>query len=626
MLCADWFLKMNKRQNKKTLKQRLGASCASALFAVCLPFRVAPFLYILFLLIQLLSATIPAVSIVLFQQVMAELVLVYQGTLHTERLFLLIGVYLVLQALSSQFSNLIQLFSSLLTDRAKRYIDLQTMRQLASIPMAHFDSKTDQDTIQVVMDSQMMISQTITWIVTILGMAYTFVSVSGVFLAQYPWLALVFLLTYIPGTAASYLLSRKLDRWSIDSTSEFRKKNYYKSLLTQPKYAKELRLFHLEEEFRGRYNSLWNHLRAQKEGIFRKGNRRIMFTTICSNLGYLLVVCYAVFQTFIGGMDVASLTMIIGAIGSMSGTFPALISNWVTYFGIVAPRITQYREFLSWEKERQTGTARFPNHDIPEIRFDKVWFRYPGTDFDVLRGVSFTIRPGEKVALLGINGSGKSTILKLLMRFYLPDRGKITLNGIDIREYELSSIRRLFTACFQEVTHYAFDVMENITLSDIDREHGEERAVESARESGIDQEIRQWEQGYRTPLTRMFDKQGKELSGGQWQKIAIARAFYRDAPVVILDEPSASLDALAEDRIFSSFSRLCRDRTGILVSHRLSNTISCNHIIVLKDGEVCEQGTHEQLMCRRGYYAYLYHLQSERYQEGAKTDAEAEKV
>ena len=198
MLCADWFLKMNKRQNKKTLKQRLGASCASALFAVCLPFRVAPFLYILFLLIQLLSSTIPAVSIVLFQQVMAELVLVYQGTLHTERLFLLIGVYLVLQALSSQFSNLIQLFSSLLTDRAKRYIDLQTMRQLASIPMAHFDSKTDQDTIQVVMDSQMMISQTITWIVTILGMAYTFVSVSGVFLAQYPWLALVFFADLYP--------------------------------------------------------------------------------------------------------------------------------------------------------------------------------------------------------------------------------------------------------------------------------------------------------------------------------------------------------------------------------------------------------------------------------------------
>ncbi len=613
---------MSSREKKKTAFQRLGESTASALFALSLPFRVAPFLYLAFLLVQLLSSTIPAVSILLFQKIMEELVLVYQGVLHVNTLVLLIGGYLILQALSTQFSNLVQLFSSLLTDRAKRFVDLQTMRQLASIPMAHFDSKTDQDTIQVVMDSQSMIAQTITWIVTILGMAYSFVSVSGVFFAQYPWLALVFLLTYLPGTAASYLLSRKLDRWSIFSTPEFRKKNYYKSLLTRPKYAKELRLFHLEEPFRKQYQTLWNRLRVQKEKIFRKGNRRILLATVCSNLGYLLVVSYAVFRTFTGVMEIASLTMIIGAIGSMSGTFPALVSNWVTYFGIIIPRITQYREFLSWEEERQTGRRKVPVQKIPEIRFENVWFRYPGSDTDVLRGVSFCIRPGEKAAILGINGSGKSTVLKLLMRFYLPDRGKITLDGVDIREYELSSVRSLFTACFQDVTHYAMTALENITLSDQKQAQNREHAVQSARESGIDEEIRQWEQGYDTPLTRMFEKKGQELSGGQWQKIAIARAFYRDAPVVILDEPSASLDALAEDHIFSSFSRLCRNRTGLLVSHRLSNTIQCDQILVLRDGQVCEQGTHEQLMRRKGYYAYLYRLQSERYREGAKADAE----
>ncbi len=611
---------MNK--GKKTVRQKLSESAASALFAVTLPFHVAPFLYLVFLLVQLLSSTIPAVSILLFQKMMEELVLVYQGVLHVDTLILLIGGYLILQALSTQFSNLIQFFSSLLTDRAKQFVDLKTMRQLASIPMAHFDNKTDQDTIQVVMDSQAMISQTITWIVTILGMAYSFLSVSGVFFAQYPWLALVFLLTYLPGTAASYLLSRKLDRWSIFSTPEFRKKNYYKSLLTRPKYAKELRLFHLEKPFREQYQTLWNQLRTQKETIFRKGNRRIMLATICSNLGYLLVVAYAVFCTFTGSMEIASLTMIIGAIGSMSGTFPALISNWITYFGIVTPRITQFREFLGWEGERQTGQRKFPSGRIPEIRFEDVWFRYPGSNTDVLRGVSFCIHPGEKVALLGINGSGKSTVIKLLMRFYLPDQGRITLDGMDIREYELSSVRALFTACFQDVTHYAMTAMENITLSDQTQDQDREHAVESARESGIDEDIQQWEQGYDTPLTRMFEKKGQELSGGQWQKIAIARAFYRDAPVVILDEPSASLDALAEDHIFSSFSRLCKNRTGILVSHRLSNTIRCNQILVLKDGRVCEQGTHDQLIRRGGYYAYLYHLQSERYQEGANMDVE----
>lgn len=612
---------MSEKQHKKTLKQRLGASCASVLFALSLPFRVAPILYLFFLLVQLLSSTVPAVSILLFQRIMEELVLVYQGTLRTSILVLLIGSYLLLQALSSQFSNLIQLFSSMLCDKAKRHIDLQSMKQLAAIPMAHFDDKADQDTIQVIMDSQSMISQTITWIVTILGLVYTFVSVSGVFFAQYPWLALLFLLTYVPGTIASYLLSRKLDRWSIASAPEFRKKNYYKRLLTQPNYAKELRLFHLEEEFRGRYNSLWNKLRAQKENIFRKGNRRMMLTTICSNLGYVLVVFFAVFWTLSGRMEIASLTMVIGAIGSMGGTFPSLISSWVTYFGIVSPRITQYREFLSWEGERQTGSKQ-PASGVPEIAFENVWFRYPGSGTDVLRGVSFVIHPGEKVALLGINGAGKSTVLKLMMRFYLPDRGRITLNGRDIREYELSAVRNLFTACFQDVTRYAFDVMENITLSDFGCENAELRAVESAKKSGIDEEINRFEQGYYTPLTRMFDKQGKELSGGQWQKIAIARAFYRDAPVVILDEPSASLDALAEDHIFSSFSRLCRERTGILVSHRLSNTISCDHIIVLKDGKVIEQGTHEQLMRRQGHYAYLYHLQADRYRKEAKADAQ----
>lgn len=217
------------------------------------------------------------------------------------------------------------------------------------------------------------------------------------------------------------------------------------------------------------------------------------------------------------------------------------------------------------------------------------------------------------MALIGVNGAGKTTIVRLLLRFYEPQSGQILLNGTDIREYTMASLWSVFGVCFQSVEHYAMKLRENVTISDIEREYDIEALNTSAHLSGLDRVIEDWKDGWDTLMTRKFSDDGKELSGGQWQKVGLSRAFFGNADIVILDEPSSALDAEAEDVIFSSFATLCRDKGGILISHRLSSVMMVDKILYINGGRLTEYGTHSELMKKNGEYAKLYRLQAEKY-------------
>ncbi|MBI2441093.1 MAG: ATP-binding cassette domain-containing protein, partial [Lentisphaerae bacterium] len=240
---------------------------------------------------------------------------------------------------------------------------------------------------------------------------------------------------------------------------------------------------------------------------------------------------------------------------------------------------------------------------------------YPGSSQDVLSDVNLTLAPGQVIALVGRNGSGKTTLIKLLCRLYDPRAGKITIDGIDLRELDPIHWRREISVVFQDYVHYQLKARENIWLGNVAEKPDQELIVQAARFSGADPVIRRLPQGYDTLLSRWFQN-GVELSAGEWQKVALARSFFRDARVVVLDEPTSSLDALAEAELFHQFRELVKGRSAILISHRFSTVQMADFIYVLDSGRIIEQGTHQDLLRQSGRYAALYQAQAAHYQSG----------
>jgi ABC-type multidrug transport system fused ATPase/permease subunit len=251
------------------------------------------------------------------------------------------------------------------------------------------------------------------------------------------------------------------------------------------------------------------------------------------------------------------------------------------------------------------------------IEFDHVSFSYPGVDREVLHDVSFRIDERETVALVGTNGAGKTTLIKLLTRLYDPTKGRILLDGVDIREYAPEKLYEIFGIIFQDFGKYACSVSENIMFGDIGAKADDQRITQAAIAANADEFIKHLPNGYDTALMRYFEKSGIELSGGQWQKLSVARAFYSNSDILILDEPTASLDAMAAQEIYDQFDHLRKDKTTIFVSHRLSSATSADKIIVLEYGRIIEEGNHKQLMAKKGRYHELFTTQAKHYVESS---------
>jgi ABC-type multidrug transport system fused ATPase/permease subunit len=281
-------------------------------------------------------------------------------------------------------------------------------------------------------------------------------------------------------------------------------------------------------------------------------------------------------------------------------------------------RINNYKRFLTWQPKIISNQGITLQNKNPYIEFINVSFKYPNTDSDILHNLNLTISPQEKIALVGLNGAGKSTIVKLLLRFYDPTEGQILIDGKDIREYDLVNIRKIFGVVFQDFSSYAFTVRENIGMSDYENLNDENRIKYAAEMSSAYEFIKNWEKGFDTYLTKQFEMDGHELSGGEWQKIALSRAFFKEASIMILDEPSSNLDPEAEYQVFEHFANLCKDKGAIFISHRLSTIVMTDRILVLENGKIIESGSHNELMKINGKYAYLFNLQAEKYRPNAK--------
>lgn len=332
--------------------------------------------------------------------------------------------------------------------------------------------------------------------------------------------------------------------------------------------------------------------------------------------GIVAMIILSVSSVLYGTMAIGTLAMYIGLAQTNGENFAAIIEDLACQIEIDVPHVIQYMDFLKYENTiRDDGRERIPM--FPDIEFRNVCFQYPGNEDCTIKNLNLKIKGGNKIALIGVNGAGKTTIIKLLLRFYEPQSGEILLGGKSIKCYPLEELHNMFGVCFQDVNHYSLSLRENIAISDIRRKSDDEAVYLAAQASGADRIIETLENGLDTDMTRKFNDKGAELSGGQWQKVALARAFFRDSQFVILDEPSSALDPEAEDYIFSSFKRLCKNKGGILVSHRLSSIMMVDEIFLLDDGAVIESGTHAELMKQDGKYAQMYRMQAEKYTGGA---------
>lgn len=387
--------------------------------------------------------------------------------------------------------------------------------------------------------------------------------------------------------------------------------SYYSDMMVNKDLVKEVRLFDLSDLLIGRYKSVFTgYFKGIRKLVISEGSWHIVLSLTTTVMNAVLFYMIA---TNVGQIE--DYTAYTGALNAISAGLTAIIANTASiYEGSLF-----IENMILFMKEKQTVTPLLPEPLKPQngightIELKNVSFRYPGTDKDVLKNLNFTFKAGDTAVLVGLNGAGKTTLIKLITRLYDPTEGVILLDGRDIREYDLSALYRLYGIIFQDFGKYAESVENNIMFGQVDAPVERKHIKEAAVASGADDYIKELPLGYDTPLTRFFEESGIELSIGQWQKLSIARAFYSKADILILDEPTASLDPMAEQEIYNQFDRLRQDKTSVFVSHRLSSATTADVIVVLEHGEIVESGTHEELMKLGGKYHKLFSTQAKRY-------------
>lgn len=518
---------------------------------------------------------------------------------------LCIALLRVIMEKSTQYSQSIQ--SELLRSK----IAIAMMDKSLSSDLEYFDNPSYYDKhLSAFRDSSAMTG--IFW--NALACVSAFVSFMTVFviLAQSKiFYGLLMVITAIPASIASAKYTKALYSLSLEQINAERQLSYYQSVAIDRQYAQDLRLFGAAEGVKNRYARLWKQLFLKRKGMTRK---RTILTTLSNFLPETAVVFIGfdiASQVLRKSATVGDYALYTGLIGQLWGSISQLSSSVIQILDNQL-RIENVKSLDNYQNRIiDSGKKRLDR--VNKIEFDHVGFSYPGTNKKVINDVSFILNLGEKTALVGLNGSGKSTLIKLLLRMYDPDAGIIKINGVDIREYSLSSLRNNFSVYFQEMQNYSFSLRENFTIADETHPNSDDAINKALEDSCCEDITKRANMGLETSLTRFFDPEGIELSGGQHQKLALARAFFRRNTALILDEPSSNLDPKAEHEIFKSLKELTNGKLTLFTSHRLSNVFLADRIIVLEEGRIVEDGTQSELIKNNKRYAELFHYQKEKF-------------
>lgn len=521
-------------------------------------------------------------------------------------------------------SNINTLVTRITGELVVNHVNVKMMSKAQSIDLKSFDNPEFYARLEnASREADRRPVQILSSVFTIISTLISVISFIAILWAVSPTAPFIVLALAIPSGIISFVFRKKNFLYMRRRSKNRRQLTYYSSLMTNKDLVKEVRIFGLSGELIKRYGDIFTvYFTGLKKLFINEGSWNIGIAML-SAAANCIIFLYVAKKVMLGEIMVGDYSLYTGALNSISSGIAVFIATSSSiYEGTLF--IDNLIAFMGEEKtvvpvlptgmEKPRKLVRHVGH---RFVFENVSFRYPGTSRDVIKNVSFTLNPGDTVVLVGLNGAGKTTLIKLLTRLYDPTQGRILLDGYDIREYAVEDLYSAIGIIFQDFGKYAVTVGENIAFGQIDEPYKEDRIKTAAVQSGSSGFIEELAQKYDTPLMRYFEEDGVELSVGQWQKLSVARAFYSNSDILILDEPTASLDAIAEQEIYAQFDTLRRDKTTVFVSHRLSSATAADKILVLSQGALIEEGRHSELMAQKGEYYKLFSAQAKRYIENA---------
>ena len=577
-------------------------------FGIKTCFLASKFYFSMKLVILMFTTLIPLVNLWLWKEVLNGIVDFGNSK---QTVIVCLVIYLALQLatyLMDQFDNYVQ---DRYSDELKFYIEEQMMDKTSRMDLSFFDSAKMGDKVRHARNN-FLTMMNMSWLVFDIISAFINVVATLIIVCTYKWwLGLVTLVLLIPFMLYNKKRTERKLQMEKEQLRDNRKKDYYRDVFFNDNVQFEVKLNNIGSYFIGKYKETWrklykiNKTEDVKHNII---NTLIMIMNVSSEFLVLTVSVFDVVNKHIGIGDLQYNLSMVSRLRSQS----QMLMNKVNKFLNDNTRLIELQEFMDIEPEvEKSGTLKPSNN--PKIEFCNVSFRYPNAEQYVLKDCSFTIEPHEKIGLIGLNGAGKSTIIKLMFRFYDPEEGCIKLDGIDLTEYDIYAVRKVFGVLFQDYVTYCLPLREIIALSDFDERFNDEKLKKACDISGASEVIKDWANGYDSVLGRYYADNGKDLSGGQWQLVGLARAYFKDSEYMILDEPSAALDPISEDRIFEQLYHLSEGKSSVTISHRLSNTTLADKILVIGDGHIIEQGSHFELLKQNGKYAELFNLQASKY-------------
>lgn len=528
-----------------------------------------------------------------------------------QAVFVFLAVYLGLKLaayLLAQFDNYVNRRYS---DELQFYIETVMMEKTSRMDLAFFDSANMGDKVRHARYNFGIMTD-MTWLVFNIISCIVNVVATLIIVSTYKWwLGIATLVLLIPHFLYNKWYAEKRLKLEKEQIRDNRRKDYYNSIFFDNNVQFEIKLNNIGDHFIRQYAEIWRKL-------YRINKKEDIQHSFCSFLVMLLCISSEAIVLALSTIDVITKKIGIGdlqynlsMVSRLSSEAQALVSN-VTVFLTNNTRLIELQEFMTIAPQIEASGTKLPSAN-PKIEFRNVSFRYPNCEQYVLKNCSFTIKPHEKIGLIGLNGSGKSTIIKLMFRFYDPEEGMILLDDVDLKEYNIYAVRKVFGVLFQDFVTYSLPLREIIALSDFDERFNDEKLQRACDISGTSEVIKDWENRFDSVLGRNYADNGKDLSGGQWQLVGLARAYFKDSEYMILDEPSAALDPISEDKIFEQLYHLSEGKSSVTISHRLSNTTLADKILVIEDGHIIEQGSHNDLLKKNGRYAYLFNLQAKKY-------------
>ena len=570
---------------------------------------------LLILLTSIVQAFIPAASLWVSKLLLDDVALAVQGRLAGgfPTLAGLLALQVSIGVVGTLLSTLQGSARELLGDTLQNRIQRKILEKAAGLELTHYENPKTYDAMlnanrEVGTRPLGLFTQILS-----LGQAVITLLSIGTLLSRLGWAVMpLVLLATVPGVWVSTRYGFENYRMVRRRAPEARMQNYMANVLMTDTAVKEVRMFSFEDYVLGRWQDLYAKFRAQLVPLVYKRGAWGLATSLFSALLIALATLQVLARAAAGRISVGDFALFVQGIAQVQAQFSTLLTG----FSGIYQNLLYMRnlfEFLELPA-RDLNAGEEWQGPIQDIEFQNVSFRYPGAKADVLHGVSFRIRRGESLALVGENGAGKTTVVKLLTRLYEPSGGRILLNGLDAARFSPRSVQQQMSVIFQDYAQYELSVRENLALSQIEEQSDEKKLGTAAARSRADEVLAELPQGFDTQLGRYYDF-GRKLSGGQWQRLALGRLYFRDASVLVFDEPTAALDAQAEFEVIESLRQQAEGRITVIISHRFSTVRLADKIVVLQNGQVMETGSHEELLRQDGIYTTLFRLQARGYQD-----------